>query len=460
MEIIGGLIFFTCALLCSSLKFVIEHERIVVFRMGRLLGVRGPGPVFLVPFIDKFLKVDLRESSIEIPLELTTADNERVTFTVVCSTKVEDSLKLVTSVTDAYVEVQKFLMSELTKRVGQFNSAEVAVRTPEIMWSLSSLLDRKTSEWGLRVFTVEMHSLLFPFNRQLSAPGLISSPSGRTNLIDTPRDSVGGPPRSHGVERNATAPPVIQSATVNAPSSLAAASASTDNHASRVAPAATAAIPAMPTAAGMSAARKIDAAMAAAPPASAAMLVGSAAVAAMDAAVSASAAMSSAPSAAAAIAAADNLTIPGQNPGEVFLAAAEKAVATAAYSEHAVTVLSAGQRDFSRHAGGDITAPQAVSGGEADERYQSQSWGSQPRESLPVFATPSLKVPGFEGLESILGVSAESSEPADAPDVEGEGLQALPLRLVSAVTGQPAANCKKCDSEIEGLLCFKCWEMN
>ena len=91
-------------LLLSGIRFVKEHDRLVIFRLGRAIAVRGPGPCFVMPFLEQAVRVDLRIVTMSIPIqEIVTRDNVSAKITAVCFFQIGDPLKVVTKIADPHL---------------------------------------------------------------------------------------------------------------------------------------------------------------------------------------------------------------------------------------------------------------------------------------------------------------------------------------------------------------------
>ena len=110
LSIIGVLVFFGFILLASAVRVLREYERGVIFRLGRLIGPKGPGLIFLIPIIDRMVRVDLRTVTLNVPpQEVITRDNVPVSVNAVCYFRVVDP-------TDAVVQIENFLRRDVADR--------------------------------------------------------------------------------------------------------------------------------------------------------------------------------------------------------------------------------------------------------------------------------------------------------------------------------------------------------
>jgi regulator of protease activity HflC (stomatin/prohibitin superfamily) len=163
-------------LLSLSLRIVNEYERIVVFRLGRCIGQRGPGPVLLIPFIDRGTTVDLRELYIEVPHQTCiTKDNAPIGIDFLIYSKVVDPVATVVQVRNFAGAAQGLSTTTLRAVIGDIPLDDVLAKREEINERLRSKLDEVTERWGVKVTSVEIREIVPPreiqaaMNRQMSA---------------------------------------------------------------------------------------------------------------------------------------------------------------------------------------------------------------------------------------------------------------------------------------------------
>lgn len=166
MSIIGIIIIivlFLLALLSSSIKIMAEYQRIVIFRLGRLAGIKGPGLVFIIPIIDKIIKLDLRTRVIDVPKQrVITEDNVTVDVDAVVYYRIVDAEK-------AVVEVQRYdiatgLIAQTTLRdvLGQQSLDDLLSKRDELNKSLQTIIDQGTDPWGVKVSAVTIRDVSLP----------------------------------------------------------------------------------------------------------------------------------------------------------------------------------------------------------------------------------------------------------------------------------------------------------
>ncbi len=167
MEIILGLVFFGLALALSSLKFVNEYDRLVVFRFGRVQGVRGPGPVLVLPIFENFRKVDTRMVTMSIPMqEIITKDNISAKTAAVCFFQVVDPFKVVTKIEDPYSATSQIAQTTLRSILGQHELDDLLSERDKINAQLQAIIDRQTEGWGIKVNAIEVKDVEIPEQMQ------------------------------------------------------------------------------------------------------------------------------------------------------------------------------------------------------------------------------------------------------------------------------------------------------
>jgi regulator of protease activity HflC (stomatin/prohibitin superfamily) len=167
MEVFFGLIFFAIALMISSLKFVNEYDRLVVFRFGRATGVRGPGPVLIMPIFETYKKVDTRMVTMAIPMqEVITKDNISAKTAAVCFFQVVDPYKVVTKIEDPYTATSQIAQTTLRSILGQHELDELLGQRDKINAQLQAIIDRQTEGWGIKVNAIEVKDVEIPEQMQ------------------------------------------------------------------------------------------------------------------------------------------------------------------------------------------------------------------------------------------------------------------------------------------------------
>lgn len=169
-NILGGLValvifafIFLVVVLPQAIRILREYERGVIFRLGKLLGAKGPGVIFLIPFVDRMVKMDLRVVTIDVAKqEIMTKDNVPVTVDAVVYFRVINP-------TDAVIKVENFwkatsLIAQTTLRsvLGQASLDDLLSQRDVINQKLQEIIDRQTEPWGIKVTAVEVKDVSLP----------------------------------------------------------------------------------------------------------------------------------------------------------------------------------------------------------------------------------------------------------------------------------------------------------
>jgi regulator of protease activity HflC (stomatin/prohibitin superfamily) len=177
LSCIGGVIaLFLIVILSMSIKIVREYQRLVVFRLGKCVGQRGPGLVLLVPFIENATWVDLREQFLEVPHQTTiTKDNASISVDFLIYWKVVDPVASVIQVQNFAAASQGIATTTLRAVIGDIMLDDVLAQREHINTVLRTKLDEVTERWGNKVTAVEIREILPPreiqeaMTRQMSA---------------------------------------------------------------------------------------------------------------------------------------------------------------------------------------------------------------------------------------------------------------------------------------------------
>ncbi len=157
-----GIYFFTV-----SIYVLREYERGVVFRLGRLKPLRGPGLVIIIPIIDKLLRVSLRTVTIEVPpQDVITLDNVSVQVNAVVYFMVFDPDLSITKIEDYHYATSQISQTTLRSVLGQKNLDEILAKRDELNTTLEQIIDEQTEPWGIKVTHVEVKNLDLPEGMQ------------------------------------------------------------------------------------------------------------------------------------------------------------------------------------------------------------------------------------------------------------------------------------------------------
>lgn len=171
-----GLLILVVVIILAAIRVVREYERLVVFRLGKAIGARGPGVVFLFPVVDQPVKVDLREQFQEIPHQTCiTKDNVTISVDFLIYSKVVDAVSSVVQVGNFAGASQGIATTTLRAVIGDIILDDVLAQREHINTVLRTKLDEVTERWGVKVTAVEIREIIPPrdiqeaMTRQMSA---------------------------------------------------------------------------------------------------------------------------------------------------------------------------------------------------------------------------------------------------------------------------------------------------
>ncbi len=154
---IGIIVIILLILIPMAVKIVAEYERGVVFRLGRLVGARGPGLFLIIPFVDRMVKVDLRVVTMDVPSqEVITKDNVTVRVNAVVYFRVVDPEASVVKVLDHIRATSQISQTTLRNVLGQSELDELLTAREKLNQLLQKIIDEHTDPWGVKVSTVEI----------------------------------------------------------------------------------------------------------------------------------------------------------------------------------------------------------------------------------------------------------------------------------------------------------------
>jgi regulator of protease activity HflC (stomatin/prohibitin superfamily) len=169
---IGVIALVILILIPMAVKIVTEYERGVIFRLGRLVGARGPGLFLIIPFVDKMTKVDLRVVTMDVPpQEVITKDNVTVRVNAVVFFRVVDPEASVVKVLDHIRATSQISQTTLRNVLGQSELDELLAAREKLNQILQKIIDESTDPWGVKVSTVEIKEVELPeqMRRMMSA---------------------------------------------------------------------------------------------------------------------------------------------------------------------------------------------------------------------------------------------------------------------------------------------------
>ncbi|MFC2072597.1 slipin family protein [Chloroflexota bacterium] len=170
--LIGGIILVLFIVLPMAVKIVPEYERGVLFRLGRLVGQRGPGLFLIIPFVDRMVKVDLRVITMDVPSqEVITKDNVTVRVNAVVFFRVVTPEDSVVKVLDHVRATSQISQTTLRNVLGQSELDELLAQREMLNQKLQQIIDEHTDPWGVKVSTVEIKEVELPeqMKRMMSA---------------------------------------------------------------------------------------------------------------------------------------------------------------------------------------------------------------------------------------------------------------------------------------------------
>lgn len=163
LPIIFGLVIFILFILFNLIKVLREYERGVIFRLGRLLGTKGPGLIILIPGIDKMVRVDLRIITYDIPpQDVITKDNVSIKVNAVLYFQVVESNKAIVSVADFFEATSQIAQTTLRSVLGQVELDDLLAKREKINAELQHIIDEQTEPWGIKVSVVEVKNVDLP----------------------------------------------------------------------------------------------------------------------------------------------------------------------------------------------------------------------------------------------------------------------------------------------------------
>jgi regulator of protease activity HflC (stomatin/prohibitin superfamily) len=151
----------------SAIRVLREYERGVVFRLGRLIPVKGPGLVIIWPVIDKLVKVSLRTITMDVPSQdIITKDNVTVKVNAVVYFRVVEPIKAITEVVDYEYATSQMSQTTLRSVLGQSHLDDLLAKRDELNAELQKIIDEQTEPWGIKVTTVEVKNVDLPIEMQ------------------------------------------------------------------------------------------------------------------------------------------------------------------------------------------------------------------------------------------------------------------------------------------------------
>ncbi|MCX6722224.1 MAG: SPFH domain-containing protein [Candidatus Staskawiczbacteria bacterium] len=154
-------------ILVSGIRVIKEYERAVIFFLGRQTAIRGPGLIYLVPILEKMVKVSFRTITMGIPSQkIITKDNVSIDIAAVAYYHIVDPKKAVIAIEDVLSAVNQISQTTVRNVVGQFMLDQLLSQTAEINKQIKDVIDNHTEPWGVQVTAVEIKDIILPDNMQ------------------------------------------------------------------------------------------------------------------------------------------------------------------------------------------------------------------------------------------------------------------------------------------------------
>jgi regulator of protease activity HflC (stomatin/prohibitin superfamily) len=163
MPILATIIVFLVILIASAVRVLREYERGVIFRLGRLIGAKGPGLIILIPVIDRMVKVSLRTVVMDVPpQDVITRDNVSIQVNAVIYFRVIDPEKSIVQVENFIFATSQLSQTTLRSIVGQIELDELLAQRDKINKELQEIIDKHSDPWGIKVSLVEVKHIDLP----------------------------------------------------------------------------------------------------------------------------------------------------------------------------------------------------------------------------------------------------------------------------------------------------------
>jgi len=154
---------FVIIFLAASLRIVPEYQRAVIFRLGRVIGAKGPGLFILIPIIDKMVRVDLRTVTLDVPTQdVITKDNVSVSVDAVVYFRIVDPVRAIVEVENYFHATSQIAQTTLRSVCGSVELDELLSEREKLNLQLQDIIDRQTDPWGVKVVAVELKKIDLP----------------------------------------------------------------------------------------------------------------------------------------------------------------------------------------------------------------------------------------------------------------------------------------------------------
>jgi len=167
IAIAAGLALLALFLLALSIRILREYQRGVIFRLGRLIAQKGPGLIFLIPIVDRMVRVDLRTVTMDVPpQEVITKDNVTVRVNAVAYFRVVDPNRAITEVEHFQIATSQISQTTLRSVLGKAELDSLLAERERLNTELQRIIDEQTEPWGVKVSTVEVKDVELPVEMQ------------------------------------------------------------------------------------------------------------------------------------------------------------------------------------------------------------------------------------------------------------------------------------------------------
>jgi len=164
---VGAIVVFVLLFLMNAIKIVREYERGVIFRLGRLVGAKGPGIFLIIPVVDKMVRVSLRTVTLDVPpQEVITKDNVSTQVNAVLFFRVLDPSAAIVEVENYMEATRQIAMTTLRSVLGGFELDQVLGEREKINMQLQQIVDEQTDPWGIKVKNMEIKDVKLPTDMQ------------------------------------------------------------------------------------------------------------------------------------------------------------------------------------------------------------------------------------------------------------------------------------------------------
>ncbi len=212
LPILAVVIFFGFIILVNAIRILKEYERGVIFRLGRLIGSKGPGLILLIPIVDRLVKVDLRVITYDVPAQdVITKDNVSIKVNAVLYFQVLDPNKAIVSVANFFEATSQIAQTTLRSVLGQVELDDLLAEREKINTELQQIIDDQTEPWGIKVSVVEVKNVdLPPDMMRAMAKQAEAERERRAKVIHAMGESQAAEKLSEAATKLSTAPNAMQ----------------------------------------------------------------------------------------------------------------------------------------------------------------------------------------------------------------------------------------------------------